>query len=188
MNVGIINLQGGVIEHANAVTQLGHEVLFIRYPHQIDWVEALIIPGGESTTIGMLMAEKGLIEPVKRRAEEGMKIFGTCAGLILLCTDVEGKSYGNISIFPATVKRNAFGRQRDSFVRNLSIPIIGEPLFKGIFIRAPYIESVGSGVNILCKLDDEKIVMAEYKNILVCAFHPELTDDLRIHKYFLGKS
>ncbi|MGB9683131.1 MAG: pyridoxal 5'-phosphate synthase glutaminase subunit PdxT, partial [bacterium] len=106
----------------------------------------------------------------------------------LLCKEVEGKSYCRIPVFPATVKRNAFGRQRESFVRNLSIPIIGEPPFKGIFIRAPYIETVGPEVNILCKLDDEKIVMAEYKNMLVCAFHPELTNDLRIHRFFLEKS
>lgn len=187
MNVGILNLQGGVIEHANAVTRLGHEVLFMRYPYQLDLVDALIIPGGESTTIGMFMSERGFIEPIKRRAKEGMKIFGTCAGLILLCTNVEGRCYSNIPLFPATVKRNAFGRQKDSFTMDLSVPVIGDPPFKGIFIRAPYIESVGPNVNVLCKIDD-KIVMAEYKNFLVCAFHPELTDDLRIHKYFLGVS
>lgn len=188
--IGILALQGSFIEHAHAVTRIGAEPVLVRLPEQLDSIKGLIIPGGESTTIGKLLKEYNLSEKIKRLALNGLPVYGTCAGMILLAkknfSDVH--SLGLIDI---TVRRNAFGRQLDSFEEDLDIPVLGEAPFHGIFIRAPLIIETGNQVRILASLNDtyqeKRIVAAEQDNILVTAFHPELTDDLRVHKYFLNK-
>lgn len=191
MNIGILALQGAVREHARAVRNCGALVKEIRQPRDISEIDGLIIPGGESTTIGKLAAEYELIEPLKALAAKGVPVFGTCAGLILLAKRVVEGDQPLLRLMDIVARRNAFGRQTDSFETEITIPILGAPSFHAVFIRAPWIESVGLNVRVLAKLDinngQAKIVLAEEDNLLVSAFHPELTDDRRLHRYFLEK-
>lgn len=183
MKIGVLALQGAFREHRKMIEQCGVEAREIRTPGDLDSVDGLIIPGGESTAIGKLMTEWGLADKIIARNKAGMHIYGTCAGLILLARDIVGSTQPRLGLMDITVYRNAYGRQRESFEADLDIRGIG-PGFKAVFIRAPYIEKAGPGVEILAK-HDGKIVMARQGNILVSAFHPELTDDNRIHRYFL---
>ncbi len=187
MRIGVLSLQGAFLEHIKAIEQLGVKAVKVRLPQDLDNISGLIIPGGESTVIGKLMSEYGFIKPLKLMIKNGFPVYGTCAGLILLAKDIGNTSQPTLGIMDITVERNAFGRQIDSFEENIIIKDIGNNPFRAIFIRAPIIRAAGQKVKVLARLNDATIVAAEEKNILVTSFHPELTDDLRIHKYFLNK-
>ena len=184
MKVGVLALQGAFREHIEALRKLGAEAVEVRLPEQLDGLDGLIIPGGESTAIGKLAAKYGLQEAIRRYAEGGNPIYGTCAGMILLSDDV-GRDQPLLGVMRVKVERNAFGRQVDSFETGLAIPALGDEPFPAVFIRAPKIEQIGDGVEVLAKLEDGSPVAARQDNLLVTAFHPELTNDLRFHSYFL---
>lgn len=186
MKVGVLALQGAFREHENILAACGVEAEQIRKPQQLDKISSLIIPGGESTTIGKLLYEFKLFEPVVKMGREGLPIFGTCAGLIMLAREIEGSAQPCLGLMDIRVERNAFGRQVDSFETSLDIKAIGEQPFRAVFIRAPYIIEAGSGVEVLASFR-EKIIFARQGRFLAAAFHPELTGDPRIHKYFLEK-
>ena len=195
MKIGVIAIQGAVSEHVNALKRaleergVYAEVVAIKHKGIVPQCSGIVIPGGESTTLCRLLAREGIAEEIKDAAAKGVPILGTCAGLIVLAKEgdeqVQKTSQELLGIMNVKVNRNAFGRQRDSFEAELEIEILDSP-FTGVFIRAPGIVSCGQGVRALSKLDD-LIVAAEQRNVLVLAFHPELTDDLRIHHYFLNK-
>lgn len=185
MRVGVLALQGAFREHCQMLEQCGVEVVEIRLPKHLDDVAGLVIPGGESTTIGKLMEQWGLMAAIKERALGGMPIFGSCAGMILLCKEIVGSEQPRLGLVNATVYRNAFGRQRESFEEPLHIDILGVDPLNTIFIRAPYLESVGEEVKVLAKVDG-KIVLAQQDKFLLAAFHAELTSDTRLHRYFLS--
>ncbi|HBT48168.1 MAG TPA: pyridoxal 5'-phosphate synthase glutaminase subunit PdxT [Peptococcaceae bacterium] len=184
MLVGVLALQGAFREHIEKLEACGARGREVRKPRELEGVEALIIPGGESTAIGRLMVEFSLLEPIRRRGEQGMPIWGTCAGMVLLAKDIIDSQQTRLSLMDMKVRRNAFGRQVDSFETDLSIPPLGSEPFRGVFIRAPYAEEVGPGVEVLAAVDG-KIVAARQGKLLATAFHPELTGDLRFHQYFL---
>jgi 5'-phosphate synthase pdxT subunit len=184
MKIGVLALQGAFREHIEALRQLGAEAIEVRLPEQLDGLDGLIIPGGESTAIGKLAVQYGLQEAIRRYAQGGKPVYGTCAGMILLSRDV-GREQPLLGVMDVKVERNAFGRQLDSFETDLEIPALGDEPYPAVFIRAPKIESVGEGVDVLARLPDGTPVAAQQGTMLVTAFHPELTDDLRFHKYFL---
>lgn len=184
MKIGVLDLQGAVIEHVKALEACGCEVERIKTIDQLDHIDGLVIPGGESTTIGKLMSKYGFQEAIVQKAREGLPIYGTCAGMILLAREAVESEQPLLSLMDITVQRNGFGRQVDSFEADLELVGLQNGPFKAVFIRAPYIESVGEGVEVLATFQD-KIVMARQGNCLVSAFHPELTDDNRVHQYFL---
>jgi len=186
LKVGVLSLQGAVEEHLNMIKRCGFQGIKVKTLEDLREIEKLIIPGGESTTIGKLAQLYELDKAIIQRGLEGMPIFGTCAGMILLAKKIQDSEQVRFNLIDITVERNAFGRQVDSFEANLMIDCITKKPFKAVFIRAPYIKRVGDGVSILSEFKG-KIIMARKDNILVSSFHPELTNDLRIHKYFLGK-
>ncbi|MBM3130243.1 MAG: pyridoxal 5'-phosphate synthase glutaminase subunit PdxT [Chloroflexi bacterium] len=185
MKIGVLALQGAFIEHIKILRARDVEAIEVRKPEQLRDLDGLIIPGGESTTFGKLAVEYGLIEPMRALCAAGKPVWGTCAGMIFLAKEI-GRAQPLIGVMDVTVKRNAFGRQVDSFEIDLDIPAL-EPRapFHAIFIRAPLIASVGKGVEVLAKLDDGTIVAARQGNLLATSFHPELTNDARFHKFFL---
>jgi pyridoxal 5'-phosphate synthase pdxT subunit len=188
MNIGVLALQGAFIEHERIIRSLGHDVTQVRLAKHLDHIDRLIIPGGESTTIGKLLVAYGLIEPIKERARREMPIWGTCAGMILLADRItEGRPEGQpaLGLMNITARRNAFGRQLDSFEAALDVPALGLPSFPAVFIRAPRIDAVGEDVETLATLDDGAIVAARQGRLLATAFHPELTGDDRFHRLFL---
>ncbi len=185
MRIGVLASQGAFIEHIAALRRLKVEALPVRLAPQLDGLDGLVIPGGESTTITKLMHSSKLTEEVKRLARQGFPIFGTCAGMIVLSAPNSDRDVEPLGLMDIIVKRNAFGRQVDSFETELSIPVLGEKPFPAVFIRAPLIEKANGNVEILSRLPDGTIVAARQGNLLVTAFHPELTDDLRFHRYFL---
>ncbi len=185
MRIGIIAAQGAFIEHINRLRRLGVEAFPVRLPQELKKIDGLIIPGGESTAISQLMLEYSLTSEIKKLAKKGLPIFGTCAGMILLANEIaDGNKVEPLGLMDIIVRRNAFGRQRESFEVELTIPTLGKKPFHGIFIRAPLIEQVKSG-EVLARLDDGTIVAARQGQFLASAFHPELTDDPRFHQYFL---
>jgi pyridoxal 5'-phosphate synthase pdxT subunit len=184
VRVGVLALQGAFREHVEALRRLGAEAVEVRLPEHLEGLDGLIIPGGESTAIGKLAVKYGLQEAIARYAESGKPVYGTCAGMILLSDDV-GRDQPLLGLMRVKVERNAFGRQLDSFETGLNIPALGDEPFPGVFIRAPKIERVGEGVEVLTELEDGTPVAARQGNLIVTAFHPELTDDLRFHRYFL---
>jgi 5'-phosphate synthase pdxT subunit len=183
MIVGVLALQGAFKEHEQILEKCALEAVQIRKPEEVEQIDGLIIPGGESTTIGKLIEDYNLSKPIREKAAQGMPIFGTCAGMIMLAKDVEGSEQSRLGLMDIVVRRNGFGRQVDSFETDLSIDALGKAPYPGIFIRAPYVLSVKPNVGILAEFD-EKIVFVRQGNFLGAAFHPELTDDLRIHLYF----
>jgi len=185
MRIGVLASQGAFAEHIVMLRQLEVEVLPVRLPQELAGLDGLVIPGGESTSISKLMMDYNLMSEVRSLAKKGLPIFGTCAGMILLANEVSDSDVEPIRVMDITVRRNAFGRQRDSFETELSIPVLGEKPFPGIFIRAPIIMRANNGVETLAKLADGTSVAARQGKLLVSAFHPELTDDLRLHQYFL---
>ncbi len=182
--VGVLALQGDVQEHHTALERAGARPVRVRDPHDLDGVGGLILPGGESSVIGMLMERYGLLEPLRARIDAGLPIYGTCAGLILMARDVLESHLPRLGCLEATILRTAFGRQVDSFETDLEIPVLGGAPFRGVFIRAPQITSVGPGVNVLASIDAGPVLVRQGR-LLASAFHPELTDDLRLHDYFL---
>ena len=181
--VGVLALQGDVREHLRALAHLGAEAVAVKSPEQLEGVDGLVIPGGESTTIGKLCERFGLLEPLRRRIDDGMAVFGTCAGLIFLSAAVTEGSQPLVGRLDVVVRRNAFGRQNDSFEADLEVTGLDRP-FHAVFIRAPWVEKVGSDVEVLARVDDHP-VMVRQGRILGASFHPELTDDDRIHRLFL---
>lgn len=194
VTVGVLALQGAFIEHILMLRSLGARAVEVRLPQQLENLDGLIIPGGESTTVGKLAQAYGLIEPIKQMAEGGRAIWGTCAGLIFLARRVEGMDQPLLGLMDVAVVRNAFGRQVDSFEASISAPALDEVAtpqergvpFPAVFIRAPLIEAVGEGVTVLCRLSDGGIVAARQGSLLATAFHPELASDTRFHRYFLA--
>jgi len=184
MKVGVLSFQGGVIEHLNQIKALGHTGVEVKKEKDLDDIDAIILPGGESTTIGKLLKITGLIKSLKEKIESGLPTWGTCAGMILLANEVEGQEEKYLQLMDIKVKRNAFGTQIDSFKTHKVIEKISKDEMELVFIRAPYITEVKDNVRILCKVDD-KIVAARQDNIIVTSFHPELTNDLTFLNYFL---
>ena len=183
MKIGVLALQGAFIEHSKMLRRLGVEAVEARLPHQLADLDGLIIPGGESTTIGKLAVAYGLIEPMRRFAQT-KPTWGACAGMIFLAKDIGIDEQPILGAMDIKVERNAFGRQIDSFETNLPIAgLEGEP-FRAVFIRAPVVTAVAPGVDVLARLDDGRIVAVQQGRLLATAFHPELTDDLRLHSYF----
>lgn len=181
VRIGVLALQGAVREHIHHIEQLGAEGVAIKRPHQLAEAAGLIIPGGESTTIGKLMVEYDFIDALRVFGEAGKPIYGTCAGMILLAKRITEGDQPLLGLMDIEARRNAFGRQRESFEADLDIEGIGA--FRAVFIRAPWIETIGESVQALAEFDGIK-VMARENNYLASAFHPELTGDGRIHKYF----
>lgn len=186
VKVGLLALQGAVARHAEALAAIGASTLEVRTPAQLADVDAIVIPGGESTTMSRLLDTSGLREPLSERLAAGLPAFGTCAGMIVLARAVldgrpDQRSLGAIDL---TVRRNAFGRQIDSFEADLTISGLAEP-FPGVFIRAPFVESMGDDVDVLASVGDHP-VLCRSGSVLVSAFHPELTGDRRIHELFLS--
>lgn len=186
MWVGVLALQGAFIEHEKVLNSLECQTVQVRKPEHLEGLDGLIIPGGESTTIGKLMVEFNLLDPIKEKAEAGMHIFGTCAGLILLAKDIENSDQPRLGLMNIVAHRNAFGRQVDSFETDLKVKGINDEPVRAVFIRAPYIKEAQDGVEVLAMIED-KIVLAREKNFLAAAFHPELTPDFRIHQLFLDE-
>ena len=186
MRIGVLALQGAFAEHIAVLRKLGVEAVEVRLPEQLDGLDGLIIPGGESTSISLLMKNYRLAEAISRLAKSGFPVFGTCAGMIVLAKTLSNDGgVEPVGAMDVHVARNAFGRQVDSFEAALSIPALGKGPFTAVFIRAPKIESVGKKVEVLAKLDDGTVVAAREGKLLVTSFHPELTDDTRMHRYFL---
>jgi 5'-phosphate synthase pdxT subunit len=185
MRVGVLALQGTFIEHIDILRRLGAEAHPVRLPSELARLDGLIIPGGESTTMRRLMDSFGLTQPIRNMAQDGLPVWGTCAGMILLARDVSNHEMETLGLMDTKVKRNAFGTQVDSFEADLEIPLVGEKPFHAVFIRAPVVEEAKPSVEILSRLPDGTIVAIRQDRLLACAFHPEFTDDLRFHDYFL---
>jgi len=185
MKIGILALQGAFAEHSHVIEGLGGEAVAVRLPGQLHGLDGLIIPGGESTTMSRLMVEYQLLQPLKDSAKKGLPILGTCAGMILMAKSVPDFKLQTLGLMGITVRRNAFGSQVDSFEADLEMPVLGQPPFHAVFIRAPIIETADSAVEILARLPDGAAVAARQGKLLAAAFHPELTSDLRLHRYFL---
>ncbi len=195
LNIGILSIQGDVAENVSAIEtalkELGQNgnVIQVKTPKQISTLDGLIIPGGESTMIGQLSLVNGSLKHIKEKIESGMPVFGICAGLILLSKNAKDRVVGNtdqplLDLLDVKVERNSFGRQRDSFEAKISLEPVNISSFHGVFIRAPSISDIGNDVKVLSKFN-EKIVAVKQGNILATAFHPELTTDISLHKYFV---
>ncbi|NDJ84900.1 MAG: pyridoxal 5'-phosphate synthase glutaminase subunit PdxT [Chloroflexi bacterium] len=186
MRIGVLALQGDFLEHRRKLEGVDAEAVEVRLPEDLEALDALIIPGGESTTIGKLAVKYGLVEPIKAFAAQ-KPVWGTCAGMIFLAKDI-GREQPLLGLMDIKVNRNAFGRQRDSFETDLEISRLDGGPLHAVFIRAPLVTEVdgNAGVEILARLDDGGIVAVQQKHLLATAFHPELTDDTRLHKYFVA--
>jgi 5'-phosphate synthase pdxT subunit len=181
--IGVVALQGDFREHAEILRKLGVEPVEVREGGDLEGLAAIIVPGGESTAIGNLMVSSGLLDGIRSFFYKGGPVWGTCAGMVLAASATTGPRQPLLGLMNALVERNGFGRQVYSFEQDLDVDGFDEP-FTGVFIRAPFFEDVGPGVEVLSEIDD-KVVAARGENILVTAFHPELTDDTRFHEYFL---
>ncbi|HEY3335891.1 MAG TPA: pyridoxal 5'-phosphate synthase glutaminase subunit PdxT [Candidatus Limnocylindrales bacterium] len=182
MKIGVLALQGAFAEHVAALRAIGVEAVEVRLPGQLDDVDGLIIPGGESTTMRNLIRRWNLREPILALAERGAPLFGTCAGMIVLSKQIEGGEEPVLPLLDVTVARNAFGRQLDSFEADLSVPLLGDTPVHAVFIRAPVIESVGPDVDVIARLEDGRIVAVRERNIVATSFHPELAGETRFHR------
>ena len=189
--IGVLALQGDVREHEHALVACGVTTARVRSVEELASVDALVIPGGESTTMSNLALRWGLMQPLRDRVAAGMPAYGSCAGMIMLADAIEGgrpdqETIGGLNV---TVRRNAFGRQVDSFESNLHIPALGQDLFHAVFIRAPWVERVGEDVTVLGRVEggpaDGRIVAVQQGHVLATSFHPELTGDVRVHRYFV---
>jgi 5'-phosphate synthase pdxT subunit len=182
MKIGVLALQGAFAEHIAVLRQIGVEGVEVRLPDDLEGVSGLILPGGESTTMRKLIARWELRQPIERLIESGAPIFGTCAGMILLARRIVD---GDEPVFPVLdidIKRNAFGRQLDSFETDLDVPLLGERPVHGIFIRAPVVERTGPSVDVLARLADGHVVAVRERNVIATAFHPELAGETRFHR------
>jgi 5'-phosphate synthase pdxT subunit len=186
VKIGVLALQGDVREHARSLIKAGATPLEVRTPDDLARVEALVLPGGESTTIAKLLDRFGLLEPVRSGAADGMPLYGTCAGMILMAKNVAGDRQADhgLSVMDITVRRNAYGRQVDSFETDLSVREWKQPL-RAVFIRAPIVEAAGPGVEILARHDDSPVLVRQ-GHLLASSFHPEMTGDTRVHELFVA--
>lgn len=183
MKIGILGFQGAIVEHQRHIERVGHEPVIVRYPEQLRELNGIILPGGESTTMGKLLNRTGMMEPLKEVILKGLPAWGTCAGMILLAKELDNDPVRHLALMDITVKRNAYGTQIDSFDTEVSLPAISEDKIPLVFIRAPYITHVGKNVEVLCEVDGN-IVAAREGNMLVTSFHPELTDSPVFHRFF----
>lgn len=184
MKIGVLALQGAFIEHEKKLRELGAEAVEVRLPEDLKGLDGLIIPGGESTTIGKLAVEYRLIEPLREFARK-KPTWGTCAGMIFLAKDIGIDRQPILGLMDIHVNRNAFGRQVDSFEVDLPVSVLGDAPLHAVFIRAPVVTQADKGVDILARLPDGRIVAVQQGHLLATAFHPELTTDNRLHQYFL---
>jgi pyridoxal 5'-phosphate synthase pdxT subunit len=182
MKIGVLAVQGAFIEHLRTYRSIGVEAVEVRLPEDLEGVSGLTLPGGESTAMRRLIDRWGLRQPILDLAESGAPIFGTCAGMILLARNIVGGEEPVLALLDVTVERNAFGRQLDSFEADLQVPMLGDEPVHGIFIRAPVIDRVGPGVEVMAHLDDDRIVAVRERNIIATAFHPELAGETRFHR------
>ncbi|HEX7431596.1 MAG TPA: pyridoxal 5'-phosphate synthase glutaminase subunit PdxT [Candidatus Limnocylindrales bacterium] len=182
MKIGVLALHGAVIEHIQILRAIGVEPVSVRLPEDLDGISGLILPGGESTTMRKLATRWNLREPIMALALSGVPILGTCAGMIVVAKEIAGGEEPVFPLIDVTVARNAFGRQLDSFETDLEMPILGDRPIHAIFIRAPIIERVGPGVEVLARLPDQRIVAVRQRNVLAISFHPELAGETRIHR------
>ena len=185
LKVGVLALQGAFLEHCSSLEKCGCTAVEVRQPEQMTDLEGLIIPGGESTTIGKLMEIYGFPPVIKERVEAGMPVYGTCAGLILLAKDIVGSDQPRLGMMDVRVLRNGYGRQVESFEADLLVDPLGEGPFRGVFIRAPRIIEVSPEVDVLGRFNQEPVVVRQGRLLASC-FHPELTGDTRLHRYFLS--
>ena len=185
MTVGVLALQGDFREHIAVLESIGCDAIEVRTPEDLELSDALVIPGGESTTIGRLTTRYGLIEPIRQRCASGMPVFGTCAGMIFLAAATTEGFQPQLEVLDAVVERNAFGRQVDSFEADLDVVGLGDPMH-AVFIRAPWIDKVGAGVEVLASVTEPggavHPVLVRQGRILASSFHPELTGDTRLHQ------
>lgn len=184
--IGVLSLQGGVIEHINHIKALGYDAIEVKKIEDLEKINGLIIPGGESTAMGKILRETGMLEPLAKAIKEGLPIWGTCAGMILLAKEIDGEEITHLQTMDIRVKRNAYGCQLDSFVIMEDIEEVSKEPLELIFIRAPYIIEVSKGVEVIHRINGN-IVAAKEKNMLVTSFHPELSKNLEFHKYFIEK-
>jgi 5'-phosphate synthase pdxT subunit len=182
MKIGVLAIQGDFAEHAAMLRSIGVEPVEVRLPRDLEGVSGLILPGGESTTMRRLIDRWGLREPILALAETGAPLFGTCAGMIVLSKDIADGDPAVLPLLDVTVRRNAFGRQLDSFEGAVHVPVLGDQPVHGVFIRAPVIEEVGPDVDVLARLDDGRIVAVRERNVVATAFHPELAGEPRFHR------
>lgn len=185
MKVGVLGLQGDVREHVQALESAGAAASIVKRIEQLDGVDALVLPGGESTTIGKLLDRYGLLEPLRARVREGMPLYGTCAGAILMATDIVGDQDAphRLAVMDIAVRRNAYGRQLDSFEADLEVTGLDEP-FRAVFIRAPVVERAGDEVEVLAEVDGHPVLVRQ-GHLLASTFHPEMTPDARLHEMFV---
>lgn len=183
--IGILGFQGAIIEHEQHIREIGHEPVVVKYVDQLNNIDAIILPGGESTTMGKILHRTGLMEPLREKIMEGMPVWGTCAGMILLAKELVNDSVTHLATMNIAVRRNAYGSQIDSFSTNAVIPEVGPEEIPLVFIRAPYITKVADGVQVLW-IEKGNIVAAREKNMLATSFHPELTDSSEFHNYFVS--
>lgn len=183
MKIGVLALQGAVAEHIRGLETAGAQGIAVKRTEQLRELDGIVIPGGESTTIGKLMRAYGFLDALREFSQERKPVFGTCAGLIVLADEIAGQPEAHLRLMDMTVARNAFGRQRESFETDLAIKGIG-PDVRAVFIRAPLIERVGDRVDVLAEYKGQ-IVAARQEHLLAASFHPELTDDVRMHEYFV---
>jgi pyridoxal 5'-phosphate synthase pdxT subunit len=182
VKIGVLALQGAFAEHIDMLRQLGVEAVTVRLPQDLKGVSGLIIPGGESTTIRKLLLGWGLRDPILDLARQGAPIFGTCAGMIVLAKNIVDGDEPVLPLLDVSVRRNAFGRQLDSFEADIDVPMLGDAPVHGVFIRAPIVEHVGADVDVLARLDDGRPVAVRQRNIIATAFHPELAGETRFHR------
>jgi len=182
MKIGVLALQGAFVEHLRVLDEIGIEGVAVRLPDDLAGVAGLILPGGESTTIRKLIERWGLREPIMGLAARGAPLFGTCAGMILLSRSIVDGDEPILPLLDVEIKRNAFGRQLESFETDLSVPLLGDAPVHAIFIRAPAVGAVGPGVDVLARLEDGRVVAVRERNVLATAFHPELAGETRFHR------
>lgn len=187
IKVGVLDLQGSVVEHVKILEKIDNiEPIRVKYKEDLDNIQGIILPGGESTTLGKLLKDFNIYDTLKEKIEKGLPVWGTCAGMILLAKDIQGQKESYFKVIDIKVKRNAYGSQLNSFSIEEMLEDIDKEPIELVFIRAPYITTVGSNVTILKRVR-KNIVAAKEKNVLVTSFHPELTEDTRFHKYFIDK-
>jgi 5'-phosphate synthase pdxT subunit len=182
MKIGVLALQGAFAEHVAVLRSIGVEPVEVRLPDQLDDVAGLVLPGGESTAMRKLIDRWGMRQPILDLAASGRPVFGTCAGMIILATEIAGGEEPVLPLLDVTVERNAFGRQLDSFETDLAVPLLGDQPVHGVFIRAPVIERVGPEVDVMARLDDGRVVAVRQRNVIATAFHPELAGETRFHR------
>lgn len=184
ITIGVLDLQGAVKEHVDKINNIsGATALRVKNVKDLEDIDGFIIPGGESTTIGKLLRDFNMLSPLKSKIESGMPVWGTCAGMIILAKSILGSDYNHLGVMDIEIRRNAYGSQLDSFITDEIVEGVSEEKIPLVFIRAPYVEKAHEGVKVLCKLD-EKIIACRENNMLATSFHPELTEDLSMHKYF----